>query len=575
MTEYAVEIKDFYWKYEGNEDWILKNINLKIKKGEFVVITGPTGAGKTTLLMTLNGLIPHSRKGYYKGDVYVNGIDTAKSTVNELSAIAGMVFQDPESQFVTMSVIDEIVFGAENLAVPVDEIARRVDKVLEITKLKGFEDKAPYELSGGQKQRVAIASVLAMEPQILVLDEPTSELDPIGRLSVLEVVSKLKENMDFTIIMVEHNVEEYVKYADRVILLYEGEILIDAPPREFFKDVDFILSKGAWVPQVTEFAYRLYKKGLLDDCCPLYTEEGIEIVDKLLQKMKPVQVQESIPLNKGNNEKKKLRIEVKDLHFSYPDGTQALKGVNFKVYDGEFIAIIGENGSGKTTLVKHFNGLFKPTKGDVIVDGKNTKKTTVFELARTVGYVFQNPDHQIAKNTVLEEVAFSAINFGIPREEAEARAIELLKTFGLEDKLEEQPFFLSKAERQRVAISSILCWSPDIVIVDEPTTGQDMRQSYEIMEVLKKVHEMGKTVIIITHNINLVCEYADRVAVMHDGNILIDGTPEHVFSYPELIRKTAIKPPQINEIASHFTDRGIPKGIFTVKQLVDIFVEYQ
>lgn len=566
-----IEIKNFYWKYEGNPDWILKNINLEIKEGEFVVITGPTGAGKTTLLLTLNGLIPHSRKGYYKGNVYVNGIETSETSVSELSRIVGMVFQDPESQFVTMSTIDEIVFGAENLALPIEVIQERLEKVLDITRLHGLEEKAPYELSGGQKQRVAIASVLAMQPKILVLDEPTSELDPVGRDEVLSVITRLKEEMKLTIIMVEHNVEEYVKHADRVILLYDGEILLDAPPREFFKDVDFILSKGAWVPQVTEFAYRLYKKGLIDNCCPLFTDEGIQIVNDLLEKRR-ISVKSKILSNqKISDKERKVRIEVKNVGFIYPDGTQALKDVNFKVYDGEFLAIIGENGSGKTTLVKHFNGLLKPTSGDVFVDGKNTKKATVFELARVVGYVFQNPDHQIAKNTVLEEVSFSGMNFGMSKEEAKKVALKLLGTLGLKDKVDEHPYFLSKAERQRVAMASVLCWSPDIIVVDEPTTGQDMRQSYEIMNILKGIHESGKTVIIITHNINLVCQYAERVAVMHEGKILIEGPPEYVFSYPELLKQTAIKPPQINTVASKFINKGVPKGIFTVDQFVSLF----
>ena len=277
-----IEWKNYSWKYEGNEDWILKNINLGIKEGEFVVITGPTGAGKTTLLSTINGLIPHSRKGYYKGDVYVYGKKVADTPISELTSLSGMVFQDPESQFVTMSMIDEIVFGAENLAVPVEEIQKRVEEVLDITKLRGLEEKAPYELSGGQKQRVAIASVLAMQPKILLLDEPTSELDPIGRTRVLDVISYLKEKMNLTIVMAEHNVEEYVKYADRVILIYEGEILLDAPPKEFFKDVDFVLSKGAWVPQVTEFFYRLKQNNILEECCPILLEEGIELMLSLI-----------------------------------------------------------------------------------------------------------------------------------------------------------------------------------------------------------------------------------------------------------------------------------------------------
>jgi energy-coupling factor transport system ATP-binding protein len=278
-----IEIKDLWWKYEGSDDWVLKGINLKVEKGEFLAITGPSGAGKTTLCMCLNGLIPHSNPGIMKGKVIVAGLDTRRHSPSELSENVGMVFQDPESQFIGMSVEEEIVFGPENQGLPREEIKKRLDWALKAVRMEGTLNKAPYELSGGQKQRVAIASILVMLPKILILDEPTSELDPIGKAEVFSIISELRKKYDATIILVEHNTEEIAKYADRVILLNEGKIIMNEKPKDFFKQIDRLKKFGVEPLQVTEFTSLLIHDGIFNGEPAITLEEAYEISLSLLK----------------------------------------------------------------------------------------------------------------------------------------------------------------------------------------------------------------------------------------------------------------------------------------------------
>lgn len=282
----AVQVKDLWWKYDGSQDWNLKGINLEVEKGEFLAIVGPTGAGKSTLCMCLNGLIPHNFMGTMKGTVVVGGMNTLKKRVADLSEKVGLVFEDPESQFIGMSVEEELVFGPENLGVPKEEIKQRMEQALDIVRMKDYLNKAPYELSGGQKQRVAIASALVTCPEIMVLDEPTSQLDPVGKAEVFSVISELKRNRNVTIILVEHLTEEIVKYADRVILLYGGRIELEGQPKDFFKEVDLLKEKGVFPPQVTELGYLLNKSyGVSDGNLPLTIYQAYEEITSTLKKV--------------------------------------------------------------------------------------------------------------------------------------------------------------------------------------------------------------------------------------------------------------------------------------------------
>ena len=559
----VIRVRDLWWRYELGQDWALKGIDLTVRRGEFLVIVGPSGAGKSTLCLTLCGMIPHFSRGYYKGEVMIIGRETRKMKLSEITRKVGIVFQDPDTQFVTMSVEDEIAFPLENHGVPRQEMIERVRRTMEITRIIELKDKYPHELSGGQKQRVAIASILALEPEILILDEPTSDLDPVGKSEVFSMLAELKR-AGRTIILVEHNTEEAAKYADRVVLLRDGKIIMEGPPRKVFEEVESIKSAGVYPPQVTELAYTLSTRYGVRGELPITLEECLEWLRELNARIvTPNRLERSPTGVKGES-----IISLKDVSYSYPDGTAALRDVTLEFARGEFTAIIGQNGSGKTTLVKHIVGLLRPTVGEVRIFGKKTSEMSIKEIATKVGYVYQNPDHQLFCQTVYEECAYGLRNLGLSEPEIRRRVSEILGRVGLQGLEKVDTFLLGKGQRQRLAIASTLVMNPEVIIVDEPTTGQDMSQSTSIMELLASLHREGRTVLIVTHNMRLVAEYAERVVVMQAGRVVLDGDVRTVFSQVEKLREALITPPQITQLGQLLSGDSVTP--LTVEEMADM-----
>jgi energy-coupling factor transport system ATP-binding protein len=572
--EYSVSIDNVTFTYLDSEKPAINNINLKVKKGEILMITGPSGAGKTTVARLINGLIPHYFRGKFEGKVIVNEVDTKKSTIGALSQMVGLLFQDPSSQLVCPTVMDEVAFGPENLGVEPTEIRRRVEEILEAVRLKGYEERNPHSLSGGEQQACALASVMAMKPEIYVLDEPTSNLDPLGSSQVINLLVELSRRERKTMIIVEHKMEELLPLVDRLVVMNEGKIVLDGEVQKILENVEVMEKMGLKPPQVTLLASKL-RRNISIEKLPLTLEEGIEVIAKALRerlKTKKVVIKPQIQPNL-NEAKRKEIITVEDLWHVYQGKVTALRGVNLKVYEGEFLAIIGQNGSGKTTLVKHFNGLLKPTKGKVTVYGIDTTKASISELSKKVGYVFQNPDHQLCNETVRKELAFGPANLGFPVAEINKRVENVAERLGLKKVLDEKPFSLSKGERHRVAVASILTMNPDVLIVDEPTTGQDYGMSREMMEIFESLHKEGKTVIVITHDMNLAAEYSERVVVLKNGEILCEGPPRKVFLQTETLEKTYLKPPQITRFAQKLTQYGISDAVLTVDEMYNMLVK--
>ncbi len=568
--EYEIIINNVTYKYPGSDKPALRNINLKVRKGEILLITGPTGAGKTTLCNLINGLVPHFYGGSLEGDVIVHGINTRNSYIGYLSTIVGLLFQDPSSQLVTASVEDEIAFGLENLGLNIDEINERIDWVLDFIGLSEYKQQPPYALSGGQQQACALASILAMKPLIYVLDEPTSNLDPIGSLSVFKLLRKISLEEKKTIIIVEHKLEELIDLVDRVIVMNEGKILMEGNPREILGgEAEFLNSIGLEAPQVALFAHEVKKLGINLSSIPLTIDEGYEKFSEIFKNIKrEASIQKEAFYQKDNIEKEVI-IQVKDVWFQYPSGSMALKGVTTNFYRGDFVAIIGQNGSGKTTLAKNINGLLRPTKGDVIVFNMNTKMVPIHEIISHVGYVFQNPDNQLFSRRVYDEIAFGPKNIGLSKDEINKRVIEVSKMLDINNLLEEKPYELSKGHRQRVAIASILSMMPEVLIIDEPTTGQDPRGRREVMNIFKKLHSLVKTIIVITHDMNIVAEYAQRCIVMSNGEILIDGTPKEVFLREDILEKAHLKPPTITQLFKKLSSKyNIKPDVLTVEEAI-------
>ncbi len=564
----VISFEDVSFNYRYAERPALNGINLNIRRGEIVAVTGPTGAGKTTLCLCTNGLIPNSYPGQFGGKVTVCGVDTSETAVAELAKQVGMVFQDPECQLFGLTVEEEIAFGPENHGMPRDEMRSNVAWALERTRTTQSRSKSPYELSGGQKQRVAIASALALKPTILVLDEPTSELDPVGKREVFEVITELKRLESITILLVEHEAEFIAEFADRVVLVYEGQILLDEPPHRFYAQVEELSRKGIRVPEVSSLGSRLIRSRLWKEPTPILMDDAERRCRSLVAESESLPQSTSSGRGEGPPLAAPPAIETIDLHYVYPDGTTALRGIDLRIDQGEFVCIIGQNGSGKTTLAKHFNGLLRPSKGRVLINGRDTKGLSTAELAHFVGYVFQNPDHQIFSNTVAEEVAFGPKMLGLSEVQVRDAVEQALETVGITHLMNEHPMFTSRGERQLIAIASVIAMRQPIIVIDEPTTGQDARHSGQLLALMKRLVEEGLTIVAITHDMRLVAAHHGRTVALLDGRILVDGETRAVFSHPEILAASFVEPPQIAQLSLSLRDVG-----FGVSLTVDEFYD--
>jgi energy-coupling factor transport system ATP-binding protein len=566
LEDYVIEVDNLTYRYPDTEKPALKNIDFRVRKGEFILIAGPTGAGKTTLCLALTGLIPHSLGGDMEGKILIKGTDTRTVSVARLAGTIGLVLQDPESQFIAGDVKHDIAFGLENMCLSREEMIERVNWAIKTVRLNDLEDRWSFQLSGGQKQRVGIGAILALKPEILVLDEPTTELDPIGKFEVISTIKKLKDEYKATIILVTHEMENVADVADRILVLYEGNLAEIGKPKDMLSKVESMKKLGIRPPQVAELGAVLRGKKLIREI-PISFTEAVNTFKKILPGKTEFKA-----ISKTEESKEKPIIKVKKVWFQYPEPpVLALKNVDLEIRAGEFVGIVGQNGSGKTTLVKHFNGLLKPSAGQVLIDGTDTRDVSIQTLCRKVGYVFQNPDHQIFLNTVRDEIAFGPTNLGLSKDEVQKRVDDMLKKMKLTDVASNNPLLLSKGERQKIAVASVLSMKPEVLIVDEPTTGHDFLTIRDAVAQFKRLNEEEKkTIIIISHNMGLVAEVAKRVVVMAEGKVLLDAPPKEVFSQPELLTKAFLEPPQITRLAQAFKERGFPDDVLTVDEMAKL-----
>ena len=511
-----INIHNLFYAYpplaEGDQPIpVLKRIDLQVERGQFVALLGRVGAGKTTLCMALNGLVPHVTGGVFRGDVMILGQNTKHHVVPDLARSVGLVFQDPESQIVQMRVEDEIAFGCENLGIPPAEIEERVTWALNAVGLMEYRERSSLLLSGGEKQRVAIVSMLAMRPQVLVLDEPTASLDPAGKSAVFNVLAELADRHEITIVVATQELERIARFADRVTVLHEGQIGLDGSPDEVFRQVARLQEWGIGVPQMAELGHILTQRtgrayhftGVSDAFRELRHQAR-----KLNMRKKPGIAPEA-PTAPSRSLSDRPQIAVEGVSHTYPDGTAALRDVSLDIFPGEFVALLGPNGSGKTTLAKHFNGLLKPTQGRVLVEMRDTRTTRIAELARLVGYAFQNPDHQIFAPTVQEEVAFGPRMQELPRSIVTQRVAEALDRFRLIPYADLPPAMLGFGQRRQVALAAMITVQPKALILDEPTGGLDWRSQQEFMDIVANFNTLGRTVVLVTHDMRLVAEYAN------------------------------------------------------------------
>jgi len=550
----AISIENLTFTYQGSERPALQNIHGQIEDGSFIVVMGHGAAGKSTLCCSLNSLVPRFFRGEYRGRVLMKGEEVARHRVAEMSQHVGLVLQDFEAQLFSTNVELEMAFGPENHCLPHEEIGRRIERYLRFTGLEKLRHREPSSLSGGQKQRLAIASVLALEPRVLVMDEPTTDLDPLGREEVLSVGKSIQEKTR-VLLMVDHEPETAVT-ADQVWLMRDGQLVSKGPPSEILVDVAAMESCGIKTLPTVELFHSLNWPG-----APLTFEGAIETIQKhhLAQRLEPKIKTASSGYLRGFPV---LRAE--ELRYVYPTyRIEALRGIDLDIYEGEFIALLGQNGSGKTTLAKHFNGLLKPASGRVLVQNKSTTEYTHREMGHSVGYVFQNPDHQIFARTVAEEVGFGLKMQGEPPKTIEKRVAEALEVVGLQGYEEKVPFALTKGERQCVAVASVLAVQPRVIILDEPTTGLDYRHQRNMMEVLKRLNQTGHTIIMITHSMWVAAEYAARTIVMKNGGILSDGPTRAVFADEARLAEASLSPSLLVRLSNWLGTEAL-----TVEQMV-------
>ena len=533
--------------YAGSTTPALHNINLLIKAGEIVLITGPAGSGKTTLCSCINGLIPHYHEGELLGDVTIGPYNTRKARVGGIASLVGMVFQDPESQLVTNSVVDEVAFGPENLGIPRDEINLRVMQALKATRLLGYEERDPHSLSGGEQQACVIAATYSMHPEIYVLDEPLANLDPQGRKQVLELIVKMAKERGKTLVIVEHALEEILPLVERVLIMDKGQIIRDGTVEEILKAGDI---KGVFRrPDVVRLAESIRLNSL-----PMKPED---LSREIYEHYKPKKL-ENVIKNERTNGFKTPIIHFDTVSYTYQGDQEAITNVTLTIYEGEFVALMGRNGSGKTTLVSHIIGLLKPDEGKVMVAGHDTSETPTHILAKDVGFCFQNPNHQIVSFNVRDEMTFGLKAHNIDPSEYESRIVEALKIVNMQDFLDAEIFDLGKGQKQRIALASVLTLKPKILVIDEPTTGQDPEMAHDIFKIIKKLNDNGTTVICITHNVELAALFAHRAIVLNHGKVAYDGSISDLMLDEELMQSNSLELPDITKLAKQLSPLGIP-----------------
>ena len=550
-----IRVENLSFTYNGTDKPALQNVNLTIEDGEFVLITGPSGSGKSTLCRCFNGLVPHFYGGVIGGMAKVQGMDIMQHSTRDLATKVGMVFQDPENQLVTSDVEREIAFGLENLGFSKGLIARRIEESLDTVGIAALRFRRLGELSGGEKQKVGIASVLALHLEVLVLDEPTSELDPKGAEEVLSLLERLNDELGITVVLIEHRLDRVIHLVDRVIVMDEGSILTNGYPRQVMGN-SHLERVGIGIPPVIRLIQKLRNHNLAVDELPLTVKDARLKLNPIIQKVK------TATFANNKNPGTKSVITVDKLWFSYPDTTTALSDISLTINEGEFVAIMGRNASGKTTLVKHLNGLLAPTKGKVIVGGIDTKNSSVSELSLKVGYVFQNPNDHLFADTVEDEIAFILKNRGVGQPKIIQVVEQTLVRFNLTHYRHCYPRYLSGGEKQRVALASVLVAQPKIVVLDEPTRGMDYKLKKELTDFLHEYRRQGNTVIMVTHDVETVAECADRVIMLSEGRVVIDGSKREVLS------KALLFSPQINRLAQALSKYGVADTTLTVDEMV-------
>ncbi|KIF50103.1 heme ABC transporter ATP-binding protein [Vibrio owensii 47666-1] len=558
----TIEFSNFSFRYESLDKPTLKNINLRIEKGEKIVIIGPSGSGKSTLGQCLNGLIPHAIKGETSGQLTINGQDTAPFDMHQFTEQVGTVLQDTDSQFVGLSIGEDIAFALENQLMSNIDMYSLVKATAKMVDLEQMLDRSPHDLSGGQKQRVSLAGILVDDVDILLFDEPLAALDPKTGKKTIEIIDDLHRETGKTIIIIEHRLEDVLhRSVDRIILMESGEIIADTTPDEILAS-----------PLLEEYGIRepLYLSALKEAGCAIEGDAKPSSLSTLPLAQYQSAVSAWFEASKATNVEKQAEtlLAVRNLTYSYDGEKNALEDVSFDVKRGEFVSVLGKNGSGKSTITKLVMGVIEPDQGSMILNGQDLNELTIFERSQKVGVVMQNPNHMISHHMIFDEVAFGLRNRGVEEKQVEAKVLEVLELCGL-SKYRHWPIeALSYGQKKRVTIASILALEPEILILDEPTAGQDYRNYTSMLSFIEKLNrELGITVMIISHDMHLVLEYTTRSIVIADSKLIADAPMTEVFSSPALLDQANLATTSLYELA---TELGIENTNDFMQHFIDV-----
>lgn len=558
-----MECVSFSYGTAADGAYALKDIDLSVEEGTFVGLIGPSGAGKSTLASAITGAIPHHYRGRLFGSTLVAGLDTCEASLTDIAKVAGSVLQDIDAQMVASVVEDELLFGLENFGIDRREIEGRIASALDAVGIADLRHREIATLSGGQKQKVAIAAILAMTPRVIVMDEPTSALDPASARDVFEVLRRAKELTGMTVILIEQTVALLAEYCDRVVVIDQGHIALDGTPTDVFSRGETLRAIGVDTPRTVRISNSLAETGLAPNDSPALTLDGAEslvagILAPGLSESSPI-----VPRTLGDRpdarntvDKRPIIVDVAGAAYSYGTGQAGIEGINLTVRAGEILAVVGQNGAGKTTFTKLLNGLIKPSAGVVRIAGLDTRTTPVSVLASHAATLFQNPDRQLCRNTVVEEIAFGLELQGAPADAARERACRVAATFGMPENA--SPFNLSRGQRQMVALASVVALEPELIILDEPTSGLDYRECMTVMETVRQRAIDGAAVVMVCHDMEVVSDFADTLAVMTEGRLIEVGPSREVFANDALLAHARIAAPCVPALGKRLAARFHP-----------------
>lgn len=558
-----MECVSFSYGTAADGAYALKDIDLSVEEGTFVGLIGPSGAGKSTLASAITGAIPHHYRGRLFGSTLVAGLDTCEASLTDIAKVVGSVLQDIDAQMVASVVEGELLFGLENFGIDHREIEGRIASALDAVGIADLRHREIATLSGGQKQKVAIAAILAMTPRVIVMDEPTSALDPASARDVFEVLRRAKELTGMTVILIEQTVALLAEYCDRVVVIDQGRIALDGTPTDVFSHGETLRAIGVDTPRTVRIFNSLAEAGLAPNDSPALTLDGAEslvagILAPGLSESSPI-----VPRTLGDEpdarnaaDQRPIIVDVAGAAYSYGTRQAGIEDINLTVRAGEILAVVGQNGAGKTTFTKLLNGLIKPSAGVVRIAGLDTRTTPVSVLASHAATLFQNPDRQLCRNTVVEEISFGLELQGAPADAARERARHVAATFGLPENA--SPFNLSRGQRQMVALASVVALEPELIILDEPTSGLDYRECMTVMETVRQRALDGAAVVMVCHDMEVVSDFADTLAVMAEGRLIEVGPSREVFANDALLAHARIAAPCVPALGKRLAARFHP-----------------